>query len=154
VGTTIFELGQLMKTRTKITVIVTSLPLAQTLSTQPGIELIIIGGKYRSSELSMVGYIAESELRNFYVDKVFLGAAGIHPKMGITEYSVEQAGTKKVMIEQARQRIVLTDHTKFGKVRLAAVCPVSRVDIILTDTGLSPEAAEKYRQLGVKLVTV
>lgn len=154
VGTTIFELAQLMKTRTKITVIVTSLPMAQTLSTQPGIELIIIGGKFRSSEFSMVGHIAESELRNFYVDKAFLGAAGIHPKMGITEFSVEQAGTKKVMIEQARQRIVLSDHSKFGKIRLASVCPISSVDIILTDTGLTPDVAEKYSHLNVKLVTV
>jgi DeoR/GlpR family transcriptional regulator of sugar metabolism len=151
VGTTIFELAELLKTKTKITVIVTSIPIASALSTQPGIELIIIGGKYRHSELSMVGYLAEAGLRNFYVDKAFVGAAGIHHKYGITEYSYEQAGTRKVLIEQAKTCIVLADHTKFGKIQLASVCPLSKVDSIITDSGIEPEVAEKYRRLGFKL---
>jgi DeoR family transcriptional regulator, fructose operon transcriptional repressor len=154
VGTTIHELAKLLKTKTKVTVIVTSIPLAQTLAAQPGIELIIIGGKYRRSEFSMVGYIAENDLRNFYADKAFIGAAGIHHKAGITEYSYEQAGTKKVLIEQAKQRIVLADHTKFGRIQLAAVCPLSGIDTIITDKGLSPDVVEKYSQLDVNLIQV
>lgn len=151
VGTTIHELAILLKTRTRLTVIVTSILLAQTLTTQPGIELIVIGGKFRSSEFSMVGHLAESDLKNFYVDKAFLGAAGIHTSAGITEYSVEQAGTKKVIIEQARQKIVLADHTKFGKIFLASVCPITSIDTIITDSGLATDIADRYRHTGVKL---
>jgi DeoR/GlpR family transcriptional regulator of sugar metabolism len=140
--------------QTKLTVIVTSIPLAQTLSTQPGIELIIIGGKYRPSEFSMVGHLAETNLQNFNVDKAFIGAAGIHATMGITEYSVEQAGVRKVILQQAKQRIILADHTKFGKTHLASVCPISDVDMVMTDAGLPSDIAESYRNLGMNLVIV
>lgn len=152
VGTTVFELAELLKTKTKITVIVTSLPLVQTLATQPGIELILIGGKYRHSEFSLVGFLAEMSLRNFYLDKAFIGAAGVDTEGGLTEYSYEQAGTKKVMVEQAKQRIVLADHTKFGKIQLASVCPLTNIETIITDSGLDPRTAEKYRELGLELV--
>lgn len=154
VGTTVFELAELLKKKTRITVIATSLPLVQSLASQPGIELIVIGGKYRQSELSMVGYLAEMNLRNFFVDKAFVGAAGIHLKSGITEYSYEQAGIRRVLIEQTRQCIVLADHTKFGKVQLNAVCPLSSIDSIITDRGLDPKVAESYQKAGVRLVLV
>ncbi|MEA4906485.1 MAG: DeoR/GlpR transcriptional regulator [Chloroflexi bacterium] len=154
VGTTILELAKLLKTMTKITVIVTSIPLAQAIAAQPGIELIMIGGKYRHSEYSLVGYLAELGLRSFHVDKAFIGAAGIHPEAGITEYSYEQAGTKRVLIEQAKQRIVLADHTKFGKIQLATVSPLSNIDTIITDRGLAAEEAEKFRQLNFNLLMV
>ena len=154
VGTTIHELAKLLITMTKITVIVTSLPMAQTLSAQPGIELIVIGGKYRHSEFSMVGHIADMCLNNFYVDKAFIGAAGIHYEIGITEYSYEQAGTKRTLISQAKQRIVLADHTKFDKIQLASVCPLSSVDKIITDIGLSNEIFSDYENLDVEFLRV
>jgi DeoR/GlpR family transcriptional regulator of sugar metabolism len=154
VGTTIQELAKLLTTKIKITVIVSSLSLAQTLATQPGIELIVIGGKYRRSEFSMVGHIADMCLKSFYVDKVFVGAAGIHSKSGITEFSYEQAGTKKTLIEQARQRIVLADHTKFDKTELAFVCPLSSIDRIITDSGLSDDIYSKYEDLDLEILRV
>lgn len=152
VGTTIHELAKLLITKTKITVIVTSIPIAQTLAAQPGIELILIGGKYRHSEFSMVGFIADLCLSNFYVDKAFIGAAGIHHKMGITEYSYEQAGTKKTLVAQSKQRIVLADHTKFEKIQLASVCPLSSIDKIITDDGLSEDISQNYQDLDLELI--
>ena len=149
VGTTVFEFARLLKKKTNITVIATSLTVAQELASQPGIQLIIVGGKFRRSEYSMIGHLAEMNLRNFSVDKAFLSAAGISVEQGVTEYSYDQAGLKKVIVEQAKKRVLLADHTKFEKSRLALVTPLSNIDTIISDPGLDHRVAEKYRLMGL-----
>jgi len=102
----------------------------------------------------MVGYLAEIGIRNFYADIAFLGAAGIHDQKGITDYSFDQVGIKKVLLKQAKRKIVIADHTKFDKIQLAAVCPLSEIDSFISDDGLSQSLREKYSQLNLNIQLV
>ena len=54
-------------------------------------------------------------------------------RRGITEASIEQAETKKIMMRNAETRILLLDHSKFGQSFLAKSCDLSDVDILVTD---------------------
>ncbi len=134
--------------------LVTSLRAALELSNQSAMQVIVVGGKLRSSELSLVGHMTENTLRMFQVDKAFIGIGGITIEHGLTEFNFEEAGTKRVMIERARERIVVADHTKFGKAMLNTVASLSIVDTIITGAEVDAEMVTRLQQLGVEVVLV
>jgi len=152
VGTTTLEIARALKGKRNLTVIVSNLRAALELASQPAIQVIVVGGKLRSSELSMVGHLAEETLRSFQVDKAFIGVGGITLEHGLTEFNFDEAGTKRIMIERARQRIVVADHTKFGKVMLTSVAPLTIIDTIITSSEADNEILTRIRQLGVEVI--
>ena len=152
VGTTTLEIARALKGKRNLTVLVTNLRAALELASQSAIQVIVIGGKLRASELSMVGHLAEQTLRNFQVDKAFIGVGGITIEHGLTEFNFEEAGTKRAMIERARQRIVVADHTKFDKVMLTTVASLTVVDKIITGMEVDGEMVTRLRQMGVEVI--
>lgn len=152
VGTTTLEIARALKGKRNLTVLVTNLRAAMELASQPAIQVIVIGGKLRTSELSMVGHLTEQTLRTFQVDKAFIGVGGITLSHGLTEFNFDEAGTKRVMFERAHQRIVVADHTKFGKVMLTQVAPLTAVDIIITSNEIDDGTRREMEEAGVRLV--
>jgi DeoR/GlpR family transcriptional regulator of sugar metabolism len=154
VGTTTLEIAQALKGKHNLTVLVTNLRAAVELANQPSLQVIVIGGKLRAGELSMVGHLAEQTLRSFQVDKAFIGVGGITLEHGLTEFNFEEAGTKRVMIERARQRVIVADHTKFGKVMLTTVAPLDCADIIITGSEADSEIVKHLRDMGINVILV
>jgi DeoR/GlpR family transcriptional regulator of sugar metabolism len=152
VGTTTLEIARALKGKRNLTVLVTNLRAALELANQPAIQVIVVGGKLRSSELSMVGHLTEQTLRSFQVDKAFIGVGGITLEHGLTEFNFDEAGTKRAMFECARERIVVADHTKFGKVMFTRVAPLSEVDLIVTNHEIDEGARRELEEAGVKLL--
>ncbi|MBE3561043.1 MAG: DeoR/GlpR transcriptional regulator [Ktedonobacteraceae bacterium] len=152
VGTTTLQIARALKGKRNLTVLVTNLRAALELASQSAIQVIVIGGKLRASELSMVGHLAEQTLRAFQVDKAFIGIGGITIEHGLTEFNFDEAGTKRVMLERARQRIVVADHTKFGKVMLNTVASLTVVDTLITDAEVDAEMVTRLRQFGVEVI--
>ena len=152
VGTTALEVARALKGKRNLTVLVTNLRAAEELATQSAIQVIVIGGRLRNNELSMVGHLAENALRTFHVDKAFIGVGGITQEQGLTEFNFEEAGTKLAMIECARQTIVVADHSKFGKVMLTTVAPLNAADIIITGAEADEQIVQQIRQRGIEVV--
>src|SRR5579883_306423 len=152
VGTTTLEIARALKGKRNLTVLVTNLRAALELASQPAIQVIVIGGKLRASELSMVGHLAEQTLRTFQVDKAFIGVGGITLQHGLTEFNFDEAGTKRIMCERAGQKIVVADHTKFGKVMLTQVAPLSAIDVIITGSEIDESFKREIEEAGVTLV--
>ena len=149
VGTTVLEVARALKGKRNLTVLVTNLRAALELANQTAIQVIMMGGKLRASELSLVGYLTEETLRTFQVDKAFIGVGGITLEHGLTEFNFDEAGTKRAMIARARQKIVVADHTKFGKVMLTAVAPLNAVDLIITGNELDEGFIKQMEEASV-----
>jgi len=84
--------------------------------------------------------------------QAFFGIGGITMEQGLTEFNVDEAGTKRVMLERARQRIVVADHTKVGKVMLNTVASLTVVDKIITGSEVDGEIVTRLRQIGVEVI--
>ena len=54
----------------------------------------------------------------------------------------------------AKQHILVADSSKFGVVRSAYFCDLEDIDIVITDTGLSPEWRNILQERGVTLSQV
>lgn len=133
-GTSTLELAKLIgQSRLHLSVITNSTIVFSALADNPNLDLIMIGGKVRANTLAVVGSTAVDMLNRFHVDKAFLGTNGLTVDSGLTTSDLDEAAVKRTMLTVARQRIVLADHTKFNKVYMSQIAPLSMVDYIVTD---------------------
>jgi DeoR family transcriptional regulator of aga operon len=153
-GTTVLEIARHIDDTLHLTVITNSHPIVNELAARPQVELVVIGGMLRKSELSMVGHIAEQAVREFRADRVFMGMRAIDVRHGFANDYLPEIMTDRAILNIASQVIVVADHTKFGKVSSMLVAPVTAADLIITDMLTPPEIIAELRDLGIKLMQV
>ncbi len=151
-GTTTVELVKNLTTFQELTIITNALNIANLVLPRNNINLIIPGGYMRKNTLSLIGSIAEKSFLNFHVDKLFLGINGFDTKKGIFTPNIEEARLNQVMIEVAKEVIILADSSKFGKKSLAFICPPKEIDIVVTDEGIPADDKKRLEDAGVKVI--
>lgn len=150
-GTTALEIAKEI-TAKKITVITNSIDVASVLSLKEDIELIVTGGSLRVNTRAMVGHITEQAMKNFRVDKAFIGANGISLEEGITTPNFTEAQTKKSMIDVANKVIIVADSSKFNKVCFSVICSLREVSTIITSKDLDESIIKEFEQFGVQIL--
>ena len=153
-GTTVLEIAKNLPKNIHLTVITNSLPVVNQLSKQKNIELIVIGGMFRQSELSMVGHVAEKAILEFRADRVFLGIHAVSVRHGLTNDFMPETMTDRAILQIAPQIILVADHSKFGRVSSVLVGPVTEVDTIITDKETPQEIITEINELGIKVIQV
>ncbi len=151
-GTTTIRLAEMLPTDRELTVVTHGLPVAMLLAGRPNITLHLLGGTVRGRTLAAVGTWAEQALADVYADVAFLGTNGITSERGLTTPDLAEAGVKRALVAAARRTVVLTDHTKFGRVDFAQVAPLSAIDTVITDTELEPELVDEIEAAGPRVV--
>ena len=158
VGTTTYAMVKGIQGKHNLTILTASLQIAyeiaSTLAIGTDIRLIISGGIVRPSELSMIGHLAERTFDEIHVDKVFMGIGGISLEAGLTEYNLEDAIVKRHLLKNARQVIIVSDSSKFGRTTFASVGPISIIDTIITDTSAPVNIVKSLKEMGIEVVQV
>jgi len=151
-GSTTAEMVRALADFQDLTVITNALNIANQLIVRPNINVIIPGGYLRKNSLSLVGPLAEKSLRNFNVDKAFLGVDGFDTKNGIYTPNVEEARLNEIMIEISREVILLADSSKFSKRSFAFICTIAQIDKVITDSGIKADDKQRLVDAGVEVV--
>ncbi|AHM62260.1 putative aga operon transcriptional repressor of sugar metabolism [Flammeovirgaceae bacterium 311] len=151
-GSTTAEMVKNLPELQDLTVITNALNIANQLMTIPHINVIIPGGFLRKNSLSMVGPQAEKSLRNFNVDKAFLGVDGFDTRNGIFTPNVEEARLNEIMIEISREVILLADSSKFSKRSFAFICSINQIDKVITDNGIPEDDLKRLQDAGVEVI--
>src|SRR5688572_24549599 len=120
-GSTTRQIARELRHHRNVTVVTNALNVAGEL-TSSDLDVILTGGQLRRGVLSQVGPIAEQTIAGLHVDKLFLAANGIDLAKGVTTPNVAEARTKHAMVENAREVILVADHSKFGRVTFGRVC--------------------------------
>lgn len=152
-GTTTLELARLLHERRNLTVVTNDLIIAQTLEEKATINIILMGGTVRKGFHCTLGVQGRDLISGLTVDKAFMGANGFCVAKGATTPDINQAETKKAMIDLAGKVILLCDHTKIGKVSFAQFATTEMVNVLVTD---QIEDAEKalIEKGGVEVLTM
>ena len=115
-GTTTTQVGRSLRHRKGITVVTNALNIAMELSHRANLKIIVTGGSMSSDSFALTGSLGIAAVGDMFYDKAFIGVDGIHPDHGLTTNCPDQAPVHRAMIRQARQRIVVADHSKIGNV--------------------------------------
>jgi DeoR family transcriptional regulator of aga operon len=153
-GTTTTEVVRSLRHRKNITVVVNSVNMAMELSQHEDLRVVVIGGALRPNWFSLVGPLTELAMQQIFPDKLFLGVTGIHPERGLSCRNADAASAIRVMIRNAKQTIVVADHSKLQAVSTYQICPVEDVDLLITDSEASAAMIETLRASGVEVCLV
>ena len=151
-GTTVLEFVKSFNKELTLTVITNALNIANQFYKNDNVQVIIPGGYLRNKSFSLIGTAAEKSLKSYFCDKLFLGVDGLDIDNGLSTPNIEEAHFNATMIEMSNQIIVLADSSKIGKRSLAFICPTSKIDVLVTDNGISSEQRVSLENIGVKVV--
>ncbi len=153
-GSTTWELAKHLKPKRNLTIITNSLPIARELSLVPNLVVIVAGGSVRRESLSIVGPHTEALLREHFADKLFLGVDGFDVQSGLTTPNLDEARVNRLMIDMAREVIVVTDSSKFGRRSMCLIVPTKRIHKVITDAGIPQTDLETLQAMGIEVIVV
>ncbi len=151
-GTTVLATARHLSKCQDLTVLTNSLPIINFLIGCSGINLIVLGGILRGSELSFIGHITEKALSEVRADKVFMGAGAISLEHGITNDFMAETLTDRAIIQISQKVILVADHTKFGLVSTAFLSPIEDMNVIVTDQKTDREYIQLFREKGIEVI--
>ena len=151
-GTTTMEIARHLDPKNSINVITNAFNIANELINSLNVNIIVPGGTLRKNSNSLVGPLAEKNLRNFYVDKLFLGVDGFDLTLGAFTPNIDEASLNQIMIEIAKEVILVADSSKFNRRSLAFICPVNKIHLIITDKKISAETKKQLEDSGVEVI--
>lgn len=153
-GTTTTEIAKNLEQFTNLTIITNALNIAYILSDYKDFNIFMPGGSLRKSSLSLVGSIAGESIKKFYCDKLFLGVDGFDTLQGLSTPNTEEAHLNALMIEMARKVIVVTDSRKFHRKRFAFISDLSKINVVITDSGIGEEDLSRLNNQGIEVIIV
>jgi DeoR family fructose operon transcriptional repressor len=143
-GTTTLEIARVLGNK-KITVATNSIDIVQVFAEESQVEVLVLGGNWRKSTRSLVGYLTNETLRKIHFDKVFLAANGVDAICGVTTPNSVEAETKRQFVQAGKDIILVVDHTKIGQQGLFQICTLEEVDMIITDAAVEPDELKILR---------
>lgn len=154
-GTTTTQLARCLRSRSNLRVVTNAVNIGMELSASAGLAVNMTGGSMRwAGAFSLIGSAASESLKLLVMDRVFVGVCGIDAERGATTIEPDEAAVFRAMADQSRQVVVLADSSKVGMVSPAVICPAKRVNMLITDDGISDEMVAKFRRIGVEVVAV
>ena len=154
-GTTTAALAAELVDVSGLTVVTNSIPVADALyrTGRPDQTVVLTGG-IRTPSDALAGPVAEAAISSLNVDVLFLGVHGMSPRTGFTTPNLMEAGTNRLLVNAARRLVVLADHTKWETVGIATIARLDDADILVSDSGLPPEARSQLADRVGELVIV
>ncbi|MEZ8054984.1 DeoR/GlpR family DNA-binding transcription regulator [Vibrio atlanticus] len=151
-GSTAGALIQQLNSKRGLVVMTNSLHVANALNeleSEP--TLLMTGGTWDTHSDSFQGKVAESVLRAYDFDQLFIGADGIDLDRGTTTFN-ELVGLSKVMAEVSREVIVMVESEKVGRKIPNLELAWNHIDILITDTDLSKESQASIESHDVRVI--
>jgi len=150
-GTTCFEMTPYLKRKRGLSVIANSARLALELDA-PDLSVIMLGGQYRPSRMDTVGPLATAALDQLRGYLAFIGADGLSMEFGLTASDVESAHLHRLAVKNARQAVLLVDHTKFLAPSLCKIVDWGSIATVVTDQAPSSAWAAFLREKGLAVI--
>ena len=145
-GTTTYAVALELRQVPDLTVVTNSVPVGDALhaAARDDLTVVLTGGERTPSD-ALVGPVAVAALHTLHVDWLFLGVHGFDERAGFTTPNLVEAETNRALVACARRVVVLADSTKWGVVGLSSIARLDDVDVLVTDTGLDPDAQRVIR---------
>ncbi|HZL04270.1 MAG TPA: DeoR/GlpR family DNA-binding transcription regulator [Coriobacteriia bacterium] len=151
-GSTCAQLAEHLRGRSGLTVLTRGLEIALLLASEPGLEVVVVGGRVAMKSHGLVGSLTDLTLDRFMVDVAFLGVDALDPVDGVGEPTLTEAHVKEVAARRGRKVVVLADATKLHRGAVPAWAPLPENWTLVTNE-LDEEVLDRYRSHGVDVIS-
>jgi DeoR family transcriptional regulator, ulaG and ulaABCDEF operon transcriptional repressor len=132
-------------------VLTNSLHIVDALLPQTDTRVLVPSGTVFREQNIILAAAGEDSMPRFHAPKLFMGAAAIGPQ-GVMQADVVLVAAERRLIDRAEEVILLVDSSKFRHQSGTIVCGLDEIDVVITDSGISREAARNLSAKGIKLI--
>lgn len=149
-GTTTFQMVHPLASR-RMQIFTNSFPIAEHLLKHSKNTITLAGGTIYREQNIVLSPFDNDVTRNVYARRMFMGAHGL-ASIGLMESDPLLVQAEQKLIGQADELIVLADSSKFANRSSLVLCPLSRIDTLITDDGIPDKAAAMLEAADVTLI--
>lgn len=149
-GTTTYQMVDFLAGR-RLQILTNSFPIAQVLTLTSENRIAIPGGEIYREQGLVISPFDSDATQHFSASKIFVSCFAVNSR-GVIESDPLVARAVIKLLDRADRLILLADSSKFVSAGSMAVCPLTRIDTLITDSGIDAAAAEMVRSAGISLV--
>jgi DeoR family transcriptional regulator of aga operon len=162
-GTTTTEVARALAVRpelssspddAQLTVVTNALNIANELLVRSRMKIVVTGGVVRPQSFELVGPLAGGILREVTLDIALLGVDALDVTLGAAAHHEGEAAMNNLMVARARRVVIIADSSKLGMHAFARICPIERIDTLVTDAGASDAMIGEFEAVGLTVVRV
>lgn len=140
--------------RSDITIITNSCFIASYVRKAESVKVILIGGEYQKASQVNVGPLVKQVIKEFHVDKLFIGIDGFDQRRGFTGSDITRCDTTRMLASAAEQTIILTDSSKFSQNGVVSEFAFNEISQVFTDQKIEPAALAFLQTEKIQVTTV
>lgn len=152
-GSTTHKLLTVLNQRDGLSIVTNDLVIALDAS-RAGITTHMAGGLIQAEIGSAVGEGARAFFERLIADVAFIGISSISHDGFLCTTSLEKAAVKAAMMKAAHKTVLLVDASKFGTAAFVKICPLTELDVIVTDHKFPESEYAALTQSGITIVEV
>ena len=135
-----------------LNLVTNDLQIAMDAAEMENIALTMTGGAVRPGYYALRGVLAEDSMRAMKTGAAFVSCDAIDIQTGCYIANADEVGLLRQVVESTSYLVLLADHSKFFSGSFLSFCPIERVDLIISDTGLPADLCDEIRKKNIKLI--
>jgi DeoR/GlpR family transcriptional regulator of sugar metabolism len=153
-GTTNVEIAKvILESSKELTVITTSLAIADVLSKTDSINLFLAGGRLHQIKDAFIDHSACEFIASMRADLYILSCDGVSADAGFTIADPEEAYVKSLMSRSSKRTICALDSTKLDAIYMKVICRLDAVDMLITDKEAKASQIKSLRGSGLNVIS-
>ena len=151
-GTTLLQVAHHLPHDLSATIITNSPPIAVALADHDRLEVILIGGTLLKAEQVTIGAVAVEALHQIRADLCLMGVCSLHPEIGLSVNSFEEAQVKRAIIISSAEVAALVSSSKLGTATNYTVAPLTELTHLVVESHVSDELLQPYQKSGITIL--
>ncbi|MCQ9616708.1 DeoR/GlpR family DNA-binding transcription regulator [Paenalcaligenes niemegkensis] len=132
-GTTPEQVALALADHTDLTVVTNNLCAALALTQNVSNKVVLPGGQLRQPNPEILGPEAEQLFSDFKADFGISGEGGFDTDGALLDFDMDEANCHRALRSNCRQRILVLDHSKFGRLAPVRSGSLADVDILVSE---------------------
>ncbi len=154
IGSTTEQIAKYLPKSIDITVICYALNVVNHVRNNGITKIVFGGGIFKEKSQSFESEEAIKLIRKYRINKAFISAAGVSPKLGITCANMYEVGLKQTLIKSSLEKILVFDSSKYHVIKPAYFADISEFNTVITDENITAEAVEYLENNDIKVYKV
>ena len=142
---------KLAETKKNLTIITNSIFIADYVR-DLDVQVIVLGGIYQRNSQVLIGPVLAQSVKNYRVDKLFIGADGYSEEWGFSNKDPFRGEAVRHMASRANSVVVLTESHKFQNSGSLSLGLKDKVKTVVTDQNINKKAKDHLKASGVDLI--
>jgi len=151
IGTTPEAVAHALLDHNNLRIVTNNMNVATTLMVKEDFRIILAGGELRSRDGGIIGEATLDFISQFRLDFGILGISGIDSDGSLLEFDYHEVRTKRAIIENSRNVMLVVDNSKFGRNAMVNLGSISLVDVVYTDALPPPDIMQVIRDNNIQL---